>query len=280
MLHELALKKVEQWNRPKTSSHSPYLCALLQICAVWPSLHFKSHQENISREEKQMVQLNTKILHPGVPCQISQTFPGWMNGKVVEQAGSLLSRCARSQVKGHFLKAEDLRALQKSRQKGPKRPYRTSQGLKGAITDQHLPLCTASLHQRQEAERNGSRGTRTESFERDTWAWLLQHLARRDEAREHPICTSCQQPSHTRPCLHADILVPEEDQGTKSSTEDPNVIFNISYIQETDIHLPACATSIWPTAYNTLVSHECVNLSQKTRKVLLALPFSTAQVQT
>lgn len=100
-----------------------------------------------------MVQLNTKILHHGMPCQISQTLPGWLNRKVVEQAGSLLSQCyARNQVKDHFLKVEDLRALQKSRHKGPKCPYRTSQGLKGAITDQHLPLCTASLHQRQKPE--------------------------------------------------------------------------------------------------------------------------------
>lgn len=64
----------------------------------------------------------------------------------------------------------------------------------------------------------------------------------------------------------------------------PNVIFNISYIQGPDIHLPACATSIWPKAYNTLVSQERVNLAQKPPKqpvkVLIALPFPTAQVQT
>lgn len=48
MLHEFPSKKVEQWDNPKPSSCSLYLCARLQICAVQLCLHFKSLQANIS----------------------------------------------------------------------------------------------------------------------------------------------------------------------------------------------------------------------------------------
>lgn len=62
-----------------------------------------------------------------------------------------------------------------------------------------------------------------------------------------------------------------------------NVIFNIGYIQGPDIHLQLLdATSIWPKAYNTLVSQECVNLAQKPSKqpskvlISFAFPDSTS----
>lgn len=119
MPHELALKKVEWSDNPKASSHSPYLSALLQICAVWPCLRFKSLQANISWEEKQMVQLNTKILHHGMPCQISQTFPGWLNGEGWSEQALFCLNAVRgvrwrtiSKATNSFLKAEDLGVLE------------------------------------------------------------------------------------------------------------------------------------------------------------------------
>ena len=65
-----------------------------------------------------------------------------------------------------------------------------------------------------------------EGFERETWAQLLQCLACRDEAGQHPISVhqpvnaqgclaeGCQQPSHKCPYLHAGILLHEGAQGT------------------------------------------------------------------
>jgi len=137
MLHELASKKVERWDKPKISSRSTCLSALLQICAFWPCLYFKSLQANISWEEKQMVQLNTKILHHGVPCQISQTFQGWLNGggwskqalccldAVWEIGWRTISKGANS-----FLKADDLRVLEnqgRRAQNAHTEPYRVSE---------------------------------------------------------------------------------------------------------------------------------------------------------
>lgn len=102
-----------------------------------------------------MVQLNTKILHHGMPCQISQTFSAWLNGEgwskqVLSSHNIKIAGRQRtiSKATNRFLKAEDLRVLGKSRRNGPKCPYRTPKGVSNQQPQTSTFLCSQLSHSR------------------------------------------------------------------------------------------------------------------------------------
>lgn len=50
-----------------------------------------------------MVQLNTKVLHHGMPFQISQTFPEWLNGEGWSEQALAFSMLREELGEGKFL---------------------------------------------------------------------------------------------------------------------------------------------------------------------------------
>lgn len=135
-----------------------------------------------------MAQLNTKILHHGMPRQISQTFSEGPNGEGWSKQALSSHPIKTATRQRTILKPLTVSLRQKISEswkikaEGPKMPIQnlvgSQSGNRRAAPSSVRSFPTAEAKSR----RKRFRGERMEGFERETWALLLQLLARRDRA--------------------------------------------------------------------------------------------------